>query len=320
MYLSLPISMSCKSLDDCIDLYLKEESLTGADQYYCGKCKTHVDGTKKQDLWMLPPVLIVHLKRFKYNDFGKVGYKNEAAIEYPTIDWDLKSHVKSSRGVYPKYDLFAVSNHIGGLGGGHYTAHTLNRFDDTWYEFNDSSYRPVDESIHKSLSKSAYVLFYNRSEGDSRMPLNERSPLIRRQSVSRPDLWPHSQVDDPSMVRNFARASRRHVEPLEPPDLSSARKNPGPTNSSMNVMSSISEDARKNGSTELLQAHTSPDRALGELPNPPSLDLQLIQDPIPRQDTIATKEARSSSKPAIQRNTGLKRSRRRLRSTKPRDV
>lgn len=208
MYLSLPITKACKSIDDCMDLYLKEDILKGADQYYCDKCKQHADGTKKQDIWMLPPVLIVHLKRFKYNEYGKVGSKNDASIQHPVVEWDLKSRVKSSRGVYPKYDLYAVSNHMGGLGGGHYTAHTLNRFDDTWYEFNDSSYRSVDESIHKKLFKSSYVLFYNRSEGDTNMPLNERSPLIRRQSVSRPDLWPHSQVDDPRQVRNFTRSRR----------------------------------------------------------------------------------------------------------------
>ena len=209
MYLSLPITKKCKSVDDCMDLYLQEDVLKGADQWYCEKCKEHVDATKKQDIWMLPPVLIVHLKRFKYNDYGKVGSKNSASITYPVEEWDLKSRVKSARGVYPKYDLYAVSNHMGGLGSGHYTAHTLNRFDDTWYEFNDSSYKPVDSTIHKRLFKSSYVLFYNRSEGDSGLPLNERSPLIRRQSESRPDLWPHSQVDDPRQVKNFTRSRRR---------------------------------------------------------------------------------------------------------------
>ena len=260
MYLSLPITKTCKSIDDCMDLYLKEEKLEGADQYYCEKCKDHVDGTKKQDIWMLPPVLIVHLKRFKYNEYGKVGSKNDASIEHPVTDWDLKSRVKSSRGVYPMYDLYAVSNHMGGLSGGHYTAHTLNRFDDKWYEFNDRSYRSVDESIHKELFKSSYVLFYNRSEGDSSMPLNERSPLIRRQSVSRPDLWPHSQVDDPREVRNFTR-SRRNLNDtvLDPPDFMLNRKattesssaNGGtPPGIGTHHLSSIIEGAVKLPSTE----------------------------------------------------------------------
>jgi len=209
MYLSLPISENAKSLDDCIDIYLQKETLRGADQWYCEKCKKHVDATKKSDLWIVPPILIVHLKRFKYNDFGKVGSKNDQPISYPVNEWDLKKFMTGRKGIYPVYDLYAVSNHMGSLGGGHYTATTLNRFDDVWYEFNDSQYRTVSESIHESQKKSAYVLFYNRSEGDNSVPLNERSPLIRRQSVSRPDLWPHTQMDDRSQVRNFKRSSRK---------------------------------------------------------------------------------------------------------------
>ena len=65
MYLSLPISDKSRSLEHCMDLYLDEEVLKGADQWYCEKCKTHVDATKKIDLWILPPILIVHLKRFR---------------------------------------------------------------------------------------------------------------------------------------------------------------------------------------------------------------------------------------------------------------
>lgn len=216
MYLSLPITRDCRSIDDCMGIYLEEEILKGADQWYCGNCKTHVDATKKTDLWITPPILIVHLKRFRYNDFGKVGSKNDASIKYPIEEWDLKSRVHSKGGVYPMYDLYAVSNHVGNLGGGHYTALALNRFDDEWYEFNDSSYRCVEESIHRDHRRSAYVLFYNRSEGDTTMPLHERAPVIRRQSVSRPDLWPHTQLHDPTQIRSYTRM-------LRPPD-SSPRK------------------------------------------------------------------------------------------------
>ena len=105
------------------------------------------------------------------------------------------------------YDLYVVSNHMGDLGGGHYTALSLNRFDDMWYEFNDTSYRSVDESIHKHHTKSAYILFYNQSKGNVLAPLNKRSPLIQRQSVSCPDLWPHTQVDDCAAIQDFTRFS-----------------------------------------------------------------------------------------------------------------
>ena len=36
------------------------------------------------------------------------------------------------------YDLYAVSNHYGSLGGGHYTAFCKNPIADTWFEFDDA--------------------------------------------------------------------------------------------------------------------------------------------------------------------------------------
>jgi len=217
MYLSLPISDSCQTLDDCLDLYLQEEKLVGDNQWYCTKCKRHRNATKKTDLWILPPILIVHLKRFKFNDYGHIGSKNNAPMGYPINNWDLTKFVLSQGSEEPKYDLYAVSNHVGGLGSGHYTAYGKNRFDDSWYEFNDSSCRRISERTLRSNSSSAYLLFYNRAVGEmQRGHLAGRVPLIRRQSVSRPDLWPHTQVQN-SQFREFTRQSVKSLRIPEPP-------------------------------------------------------------------------------------------------------
>ena len=58
------------------------------------------------------------------------------------------------------YDLIAVSNHFGGMGGGHYTAYAKNGVDQRWYNFDDSSVSSADED--SVCSKAAYVLFYQR--------------------------------------------------------------------------------------------------------------------------------------------------------------
>ncbi len=42
-------------------------------------------------------------------------------VEFPLEGLDLSSFVLSKTDKPPIYDLFAVSNHSGGLGGGHYT-------------------------------------------------------------------------------------------------------------------------------------------------------------------------------------------------------
>ncbi len=41
------------------------------------------------------------------------------------------------------YDLYAVSNHYGGLGGGHYTAFAKNKYKNEWYKFDDKSVSKV---------------------------------------------------------------------------------------------------------------------------------------------------------------------------------
>jgi ubiquitin carboxyl-terminal hydrolase 8 len=214
MYLSLPITDACRNLQDCLDLYISTDELKGENQWYCEKCKKHRDGTKKIDLWILPPILIVHLKRFKYNDFGQVGSKNNANIKFPMEGWDLSYAVKSRGSVTPVYDLYAVSNHIGGLRSGHYTAHALTRFDEQWVEYNDSNPRPIGKDAVTRNTSAAYVLFYNRSdnhedstsESTGEGPTSARYPMVRRQSVTRPDLWPHTQVED-SKFRDYKRRS-----------------------------------------------------------------------------------------------------------------
>lgn len=57
-----------------------------------------------------------------------------------------------------RYELYAVSNHYGGMGGGHYTAYAKNN--DVWYDFNDSSVHKVKSS--EVVSSAAYMLFYRR--------------------------------------------------------------------------------------------------------------------------------------------------------------
>lgn len=201
MYLSLPVSASCSTLDDCLGLFCEEEYLSGDDAWYCPRCKCHVDATKKMDLFMLPPILIVHLKRFEFSENGRRS-KIERDVSFPLSEWDLSSSKKGEGGLRPVYDLYAACHHSGTAGAGHYTATAVNRFDGRWYQFNDSSCRSVDVDVDDrgmvrgNGRRTAYCLFYNRVEGATRGGGNgARTTVIRRQSVSRPELWPHLQRD-----------------------------------------------------------------------------------------------------------------------------
>lgn len=54
---------------DCFDLFSTPEKLSEEDAWYCGKCKNHVEATKTMELWSVPDVLVLHLKRFSYNRY-----------------------------------------------------------------------------------------------------------------------------------------------------------------------------------------------------------------------------------------------------------
>eukprot|EP00743_Colponemidia_sp_Colp-15_P008090 GILK01008766.1.p1 GENE.GILK01008766.1~~GILK01008766.1.p1 ORF type:complete len:438 (+),score=90.92 GILK01008766.1:183-1316(+) len=146
-------------LSDCLSLFTTTETLGADDLWYCPSCKEHRQATKKFDLWKTPDILIVHLKRFHYS--GVWRDKMDTLVEFPLEGLDLAPWLLRPEAMAeaPLYDLYAVSNHFGGMGGGHYTAFCKLQ-DGNWYDFDDSYVSRIDES--KIVSSSAYVLFYKR--------------------------------------------------------------------------------------------------------------------------------------------------------------
>ena len=179
------------TLDDCLDEFTKSEQLGENDLWYCPACKDFRQATKKFDLWSAPDVLVVHLKRFSAG--RSVRDKLDNYIDFPLEGFDLRDRIEGTKMLRalppeppttetrisdtiavahdphddqvaadePVYDLYAVDNHFGGLGGGHYTAFAKNPVNGLWYNFDDSSVRPVaqPESVKTS---AAYLLFYRR--------------------------------------------------------------------------------------------------------------------------------------------------------------
>ncbi|PIN10924.1 Ubiquitin-specific protease [Handroanthus impetiginosus] len=141
-----------------VDAFLKEEPLGPDDMWYCPNCKEHRQASKKLDLWRLPEILVIHLKRFSYTTSLK--NKLETFVDFPINDFDLSKYViQKNNMACHRYMLYAVSNHFGGMGGGHYTAFAKHRLQ-KWYEFDDSHVFPVTEERIKT--QAAYVLFYKR--------------------------------------------------------------------------------------------------------------------------------------------------------------
>ena len=62
------------------------------------------------------------------------------------------------------YDLYAVSNHMGSLNGGHYTAYCKNSIFNKWFEYDDSHVQKIGTTAAEVKDTvwwlAAYVLFY----------------------------------------------------------------------------------------------------------------------------------------------------------------
>ncbi len=123
------------SLGDCLDEFGKPETLSENDAWYCPRCKEHRRASKTFELWKAPDILVIHLKRFSVQ--GRFSDKLDIFVDFPVEGLDLSFRVAmQEEGKSPIYDLFAVDNHYGGLGGGHYTAFAQNFIDRNWYEYN----------------------------------------------------------------------------------------------------------------------------------------------------------------------------------------
>lgn len=126
------------SLDDCLAEFEKEEILSEQDTWYCPRCKEHRRASKKFDLWKTPDILAVHLKRF--SSTGHRREKLDILVDFPIEGLDLTERViDNGDGKKEIYDLIAIDDHWGGLGGGHYTAFARNFIDGEWYEYNGKS-------------------------------------------------------------------------------------------------------------------------------------------------------------------------------------
>ena len=145
-----------QNLIECFQFFCKEEQLKIGNEWYCNKCKEHLLAKKKIDLYYLPKILIINFKRFiKESEHWE---KNDENVDFPIINFNMKDLIIGPDKEHSIYDLFAVSQHYGSTGAGHYTAVCKNR--GKWYNYDDSSV--LQTSPKACLSSAAYVLFYRR--------------------------------------------------------------------------------------------------------------------------------------------------------------
>ncbi|RVX68431.1 hypothetical protein B0A52_07431 [Exophiala mesophila] len=150
-YSPLQLDIGAPSVHNIVDALkglTRPESMQGDFSTSRGQKTT---ATKQVFIETLPPVLILHLKRFHYDTttkraekiWKKVGYPLE--LELPREVFPLKTRNKyAAHGGLPKYRLTAVIYHHGkNANGGHYTVDIRRQDDREWIRIDDTLIRRI---------------------------------------------------------------------------------------------------------------------------------------------------------------------------------
>nr|XP_046237249.1 ubiquitin carboxyl-terminal hydrolase 47-like [Scatophagus argus] len=165
---TLPLSMkdahdTTYSVEENLERIFRTTSFTGDNMVFCDECERKTDATSGCEMVEAPQVLIILLKRFDFDYNTRSHFKSDRRVDVPIA---LRMKEK-------KYKLYGIVNHMGGLGGGHYTANILSSEDNTWYECDDTrvtKLRVEDQPGYRS--STAYLLVY-RASGSLRNKVKE---------------------------------------------------------------------------------------------------------------------------------------------------
>ncbi|RVE60448.1 hypothetical protein OJAV_G00181030 [Oryzias javanicus] len=162
-FLSLPLALvkskrQYYSVVDGLQQFFEESQLDEDNQLYCEECSQKSDASTRCFITRHPEVLVLLLKRFKFNYSSMSYVKNDRVVDVPHTINLPENQI---------YEIYAFVEHFGSLRGGHYTA-TI-KTEDRWFCFNDSSVTHLEDQPfqdHQSLkSQSAYLLFYKQKSG-----------------------------------------------------------------------------------------------------------------------------------------------------------
>jgi hypothetical protein len=128
------------SMEESYQKYIKNENIDLKHIYNMSMC----------------PNIYVNRRRLLYKDCFEMFDSNKSI--YDGINKFCDKSIKSDEKIGNIYKLKGISNHHGGLNGGHYTADCNCLITDNWYHFNDSNVsRHSSNNIDTS---SAYILLY----------------------------------------------------------------------------------------------------------------------------------------------------------------
>lgn len=159
------------SLTSCLRSFSSTELLEKQDKFFCDACCSLQEAERRMRIKVLPRILALHLKRFKYVEqlgkYKKLSYR----VVFP-LELRLCNTSDGAQDPDRLYSLFAVVVHVGsGPNQGHYVS--LIKSHGQWLMFDDDCVEPKDESEIQSVygvtqdnaqsTEAGYILFYEQS-------------------------------------------------------------------------------------------------------------------------------------------------------------
>ncbi|XP_031179979.1 ubiquitin carboxyl-terminal hydrolase 10 isoform X4 [Sander lucioperca] len=158
-------SEKIRTVQEALETLVARESVQG----YTSKTKQEIEISRRVTLEELPPVLVLHLKRFVFEKTGGCQ-KLTKNIDYP-VDLEISKDLLSSgvRGKVVKgqrtYRLFAVVYHHGNSAtGGHYTTDVFHIGLNGWLRIDDQAVKVINQYqvVKQTAERTAYLLYYRR--------------------------------------------------------------------------------------------------------------------------------------------------------------
>ncbi|GAA54356.1 ubiquitin carboxyl-terminal hydrolase 48 [Clonorchis sinensis] len=84
-FLELSLKVSSNTLQGCIRDHLREEPLTGENQYACPRCSQKRDGVRSTYITKAPSLLCIQFLRFTYDPRTSQRKKQKAAVRLPDV-------------------------------------------------------------------------------------------------------------------------------------------------------------------------------------------------------------------------------------------
>ncbi|XP_066503256.1 ubiquitin carboxyl-terminal hydrolase 10 isoform X2 [Hoplias malabaricus] len=158
-------SEKIRTVQEALETMVARESVQG----YTTKTKQEIEISRRMTLEELPPVLVLHLKRFVFEKTGGCQ-KLIKNIDYP-VDLEISKDLLSP-GVRSKtlkgqrtYRLFAVVYHHGNSAtGGHYTTDVFHIGLNGWLRIDDQAVKVINQYhvVKQTAERTAYLLYYRR--------------------------------------------------------------------------------------------------------------------------------------------------------------